>query len=251
MSDESPAKFLDFFFKRGILGENLFTRIFRQTVAMDSPIQIPSSHSRPIIACLPLYPPLELLDSLGLHPIIPWNLKRYMKDTSQSDRHVQNYVCSVARHLVEYMLTDGIRVVDGIVAYNACDTLRNVPEIIQSGLDEKKASVPVFTCHIPMTGAVGRPRPDHVREYIKNEIQRITEELEIAFDVAFSPTRFLESVDTYNAVRGLFRTLSDVLSEGRIPFSRYVSILSDIVFMQVPEQFSTLQGYRSAQGTAR
>jgi len=207
---------------------------------MDSPLQKLTSSPRPIIACLPLYPPLELLDSLGLFPIIPWNLKPYIEKTDKSDRHVQNYVCSVARHLVEYLLTDGLDRVSGIIAYNACDTLRNLPEIIQSGLDEQNASIPVFTYHVPMTGAVGRSRPEYVREYIKNEIARLIRELEAAYSVSFHTPRFLESVETYGAVRGLFRILSEHLSEGRIDFHRFVSLLSDVSFMPVSEQFSFL-----------
>ena len=233
-------KSLDFSIKRGILGEKPITRIIHHTVTMDSPLLKPASTSRPIIACFPLYPPLELLDSLGLHPIIPWNLKSYMQNTDRSDRHVQNYVCSVGRHLVEFLLTDGAEYVDGIVAYNACDTLRNLPEIIQSGLEEGNTHIPVFTYHIPMTGAVGRSRPDYVREYIHNEINRLTRELEAAFSVSFTVSRFLESVETYNAVRGLYRTLSGLLNDGRIDFSRFVEMLTNVSFMPISEQFSTL-----------
>ena len=235
-----PAKYLDFSIRRGILGENSFPRVFHQTVIMNSPLQKLLANPRPIVACFPLYPPLELLDSLGFHPIIPWNLKPHIHNTDQSDRHVQNYVCSVARHLVEYLLTDGMEYIDGIVAYNACDTLRNIPEIIQSGLDERNTSIPIFTYHIPMTGAVGRSQPDYVREYIHNEINRLTRKLEAAFSVSFSAPRFLESVETYNAVRGLYRTLSGLLSEGQIDFPRFVTLLSDVLFMPISEQFSTL-----------
>lgn len=207
---------------------------------MESPILKLVSKSRPVIACFPLYPPLELLDSLGLHPIILWNLKSHVQSTDRSDRHVQNYVCSVGRHLVEFLLIDGMESVDGIVAYNACDTLRNLPEIIQSGLEEDNVQIPVFTYHIPMTGTVGRSRPDHVREYIRNEINRLTRELEEAFSVTFSASRFLESIETHNAVRGIYRTLADLLDDGRIDFSRFVEMLTNVSFMPVSEQFSTL-----------
>lgn len=207
---------------------------------MDSPLQELSSTSRPIIACLPLYPPLALLDSLGFHPFIPWNLKAHIQNTEQSDRHLQNYVCSVARHLVEYLLTRGAEQVDGIIAYNACDTLRNMPEIILSGLQERHTSIPVFTYHIPMTGAIGRSRSDYVRVYIENEINRLIRELESSFGVSFNAYRFLESVELYNAVSGLYRTVNDHLSEGRIDFARFVTLLLDVSFMPITGQFSTL-----------
>jgi len=207
---------------------------------MDSPILNLKSSPRPIIACFPLYPPLELLDSLGFQPVIPWNIKAHIRNTDRGDRHVQNYVCSVARHLVEFLLTDGIKCVNGIVAYNACDTLRNLPEIIQSGIEERNTSIPVFTYHIPMTGVVGRTRSDYVRDYIRNEIDRLIRNIETAFSVSFSPHKFLESIETYNAVRGVYRALSGLLSEGRIDFSRFVGLLSDASFMPISEQFSSL-----------
>ena len=207
---------------------------------MDSPLLKPLSAARPIIACLPLYPPLELLDSLGFHPIIPWNLKPHIHGTGQGDRHLQNYVCSVARHLVEYLFTEGTKQIDGIVAYNACDTIRNLPEIIQSGLEERKRPIPLFTYHIPMTGAVGRPRSDYVKDYITHEIDRLIRELKTTFGVSFNAHRFLESVETYNAVRGLSHTLADRLAGGRIDFPRFTALLSAVSFMPITEQFSTL-----------
>jgi len=34
--------------------------------------------------------------------------------------------------------------------YNACDTLRNMPEIIQRSLGEKGKTLPFFKLHVPM-----------------------------------------------------------------------------------------------------
>ena len=81
------------------------------------------------IGMFPLYPPVELAESFNVCPRLMWGLDRDIQVAPRADQHVQVYACSVARRLTEYVLTEGENL-SGLFAYNACDTLRNLPEIL-------------------------------------------------------------------------------------------------------------------------
>ena len=82
---------------------------------MDSILDQLKSIKKPIIGCFPLYPPLELLHSMGFFPIILWGFRKYFKNTHESDKHIQDYACSVARYLIEFILEDKGEILDGIL----------------------------------------------------------------------------------------------------------------------------------------
>ena len=90
-----------------------------------------------VVGCFPLYPPLELLHSFGLVPLVLWDMKEQVRILKESDSHLQSFTCSVARRLTEFLLSEEGSLLDGLLMYNACDTLRNMPEIIKRGLGEK------------------------------------------------------------------------------------------------------------------
>src|SRR5271157_113239 len=97
-------------------------------------LNLAEHQGKPIIGCFPLYPPVELLHAMGLSPVVLWGFRGPIQ---QSDRHLQIYTCSVARYLTEWVLSDQSAGIAGILAYNACDSLRNLPEILQAGLREQ------------------------------------------------------------------------------------------------------------------
>src|SRR5271157_1567711 len=107
-------------------------------------IQKIKDSGKKVIGCFPLYPPLELFHSMDLVPVVLWGLDEAVAGVSESDKHLQNYACSVARRLTEFVLTAGAGLLDGLFMYNACDTLRNLPEILECGLKENGASIPLF-----------------------------------------------------------------------------------------------------------
>ena len=80
---------------------------------------------------------------------------------------------------------------DGLFMYNACDTLRNLPEILECGLGEKDIKVPLFNIHIPVmyTGQTDSSK------YLKDEITGLVNKLEQEYSVAYSEKKFRESAD--------------------------------------------------------
>ena len=190
-----------------------------------------------IIGCFPLYPPLELFHSMGLTPVVLWGLKNFVKTSATADRHLQSYACSVARHLVEFVLSDQGGNLDGLFMYNACDTLRNLPEILHCGLEETGRSLPVFKMHIPMT-----PREQtQASGYLRAKILSLIEELEETFGVVFSPDKFRDSVALYREMRSLCKELERQVARGAISYGWYSRIVREGCFTPVEHHIKLMR----------
>lgn len=169
---------------------------------------------RPVIGCFPLYPPLALFDSLGLAPVVLWGFKSDLTETPQSDKHLQNYTCSVARYMTEFLLSEAGGLVDGLFMYNACDTLRNLPEIIQKGLDQAGRQVPLFHIHVPMAP----PHQTDAGGYLENEINSLITDLEKTFDRHFSSDAFQKSIARLEKLSGLSLAAEAAVAQERLDF---------------------------------
>jgi benzoyl-CoA reductase/2-hydroxyglutaryl-CoA dehydratase subunit BcrC/BadD/HgdB len=174
-----------------------------------------------LMGCFPLYPPVELLHSFGLSPVVLWGMSPGKSDFSRSDRHLQSYTCQVARCLTEFVLSDARTLFDGFFMYNACDTLRNLPEILDTGLREQGTSLPLFKLHIPMIPA-GRTG---AREYLKDRIHGLVRELESFTGRSFSPEDFRSSASLYRRQRELCTDLENHARQGTISFTSCAKIL--------------------------
>ena len=85
------------------------------------------------MACSPLYPPVELIHATGFHPLVLWELADLVPDTQEGDKRLQPFCCSVARRMTEYLFAPHDTELAGYFYYYACDTIRNLPEIIGGG----------------------------------------------------------------------------------------------------------------------
>ncbi len=192
---------------------------------------------RKIIGCFPLYPPLELFYAMDLVPVVLWGLRGTITDTVESDRHLQNYTCSVARHLTEFVLSDGNGILDGLFMYNACDTLRNLPEIIEKGSEKNGQALPLIKVHIPMV----LPAQTDVAAYFKNEINHLIKELEDRFDVSFSTDKFVEAVKIISHVRNLMAQAENRVTQGHLSFLNFSAAMHECWFSTVEEQIQILE----------
>ncbi len=179
---------------------------------------------RTVIGCFPLYPPLELLHSMGLTPVVLWGLKPDVPATPESDRHLQNYTCSVARHLTEFLMSEKGRLLDGLFMYNAGDTLRNLPEII-----ERRTNIPQLRMHVPMTP----PAQTDGSRYLKNEINRLIDKIEGVYGRRFDEKAFLNSLAQYDKYRDLCLRLETVVNRGRLGFQALVDVIMNGWFRPV------------------
>lgn len=192
----------------------------------------------PVIACFPLYPPLELLHSLGVYPVVLWGLGETVSSFSRSDRHIQPYACSVARRLAEFLLSDAGTLVDGVCMYNACDTLRNLPEILDCGLRESARPLPFFRLHVP---AVSGRLPGSF-EYFIQRLGEFIGGLESAFGVRFSPERFLESCGLYAEARRLAAAAESLVADGALSYNEFSAAIARGCFLPVETHIAVLRG---------
>ncbi|MFP4532556.1 MAG: 2-hydroxyacyl-CoA dehydratase subunit D [Desulfobacterales bacterium] len=176
---------------------------------------------RPVIGCFPLYPPLALFQSLDLIPAVLWGSRTDFDQTPQSDRHLQTYTCSVARRMTEFLFSEAGGLVDGLFMYNACDTLRNLPEIIQRGLNQAGRQVPFFHIHVPMTP----PHQTDAGEYLENEINGLIADLEKTFDCHFSSDAFQKSIARLEKLRGISLAAEAAVAQGRLDFQSFAKTL--------------------------
>lgn len=199
-------------------------------------IRTHKDQGRTIIACFPLYPPLALLHSMGLVPIVLWGLRGHVFRTESADRHLPAYTCSVARHLAEFLLTDGRELIDGIFMYNACDTLRNMPEILADEMSAAERDVAFFCMHLPMTNQdqTGVPK------YFGNEIKALVHDLSERFGIGFSPDRFQASVSLYQRMQRLALDAMGRVAAGRLAFSDFVGVMQAGAFLPVEDHIQAI-----------
>lgn len=193
---------------------------------------------RPVIGCLPLYPPMELLHSMGLTPIVLWGLSDVVPHVNDADSHIQNFACSVARRLTQFVISEWEELLDGLFFYNAGDTLRNLPEILRQGVVLSGGMLhPQFHIHIPMTS----PEQADTSGYLKKEFENLIESLESFYGVKFSEDRFADSVGLYDRMRELCGQLEQAVSHGRLAFADFCRVLTTANFLAVNEQIVLLE----------
>jgi benzoyl-CoA reductase/2-hydroxyglutaryl-CoA dehydratase subunit BcrC/BadD/HgdB len=173
---------------------------------------------------------------MGLVPVVLWGLSPFASRTTEADQHVQGFVCSVGRHLTEFVLSEEGASLDGLFMYNACDTLRNLPEILRYGLEKKGRHLPLLNIHIPMVPL----RQTNGRAYLRNEINALVHKVEDTFGCGFSMDRFQESVDQYREARELARQAERAVAEGRLGLKRYVQLMQGNYFRPVEAQMEAL-----------
>ena len=206
--------------------------------AMQTQLDALCAQGKPVLGCFPLYPPLELIHSMGIVPVILWGFKPNLHPVPLADKHVQNYACSVGRYLVEFVLQDQGKSLDGLLMYNACDTLRNLPEIIQKGLGPDIA-LPLHTFHVP---ALSMERSG-AREYLKDRLNVLIAWLEEKFSTGFSSESFKNSIALYAQMRQLMVKAQNLAGEGRVLFSEYAALCGRLNFMPVEDQISALESF--------
>ena len=187
------------------------------------------NEGRKVLGCFPLYPPVELMHSMGLTPVVLWGLKESNQTVPLSDRHLQTYTCSVGRCLTEFVLRYGGEILDGIVMYNACDTLRNLPEILQRGLSDQGLDLPLFRLHFP----VAPPEQTDSTEYFSDRIHRFIREIEDTYKKSFSAESFSVSVELYRRLRDFAARLQELVAQGQFTFGEYCRLMNIGSFVPV------------------
>lgn len=199
------------------------------------------------IISFPLYPPEELFHALGLNTIILWGLNDEIASLNESDAHIENFSCGVARKCTQYLISElnngklnnGINPV-GLYHYNACDTLRNLPEILmQSWKDKGLSGLELFDIHIPMTNL-----DDYLAStYLINEINELIIKLENKFSRKFNFNDFKKSVDLYRIYRSLLADIEEFVSKQELKFIDYVNHMYSIKFDDIETKIQKTKSF--------
>ena len=190
---------------------------------------------RRVLGCLPLYPPVELFHSMGLTPVVLWGATEPLR---KSDAHLQPFACSIARNLTELIVAKKDLGLAGLFGYNACDTLRNLPEILACGSEQYGRELPFLSMHLPLA----YPDRTVARAYLKKQVEGLIRKVEEVFDTSFSEDRFATSIALYAQTRELARTIDKNVSAGQLPFSTFASAYLDSTFLPVEDQVTALRG---------
>lgn len=206
------------------------------------------AQGRRLIGCFPLYPPLELLHSFGLTPVVLWGMRDAVRDYGTSDRHIQNYACQVARALTGFVIEKGPALFDALFMYNACDTLRNMPEILAAGIRENGGELPILRLHVPALP----PERTGAREYLKGRVEGLITDLERLTGKSFSPDDFASSLALYREQRSLCLKIDALCANGKMPFAVAAPLLEQAHFMPVEDHIALLEdvipGYEGGSG---
>ncbi len=198
-------------------------------------------HGKQVIGCFPLYPPVELFASMGLLPVVLWNLKSSVNNLLESDKHVQSYACAIGRELVQFVLSESGSLLDGIFSYNACDTLRNTPEILIAANNAAGRNIPMLRMHVPQVNR-SHTNPE---KYLKGEIEQLIAATEKAFDTKFSPQKFEQATALYSKVHDMCRQAENLVSQGLLAFESFSDLLLSNYLLPVEEQIDTLAAFIS------
>ncbi len=189
------------------------------------------------IGCFPLYPPLELFHSMGITPFVFWDLRHFIDSFNTADKHLQTYACSVSRRLVEFICSVPDDVIDALFMYNACDTLRNLPEIINCCLQGKVNKPRIFKMHVPMAPE----EQTKTTGYLNARITALIRELEESFDIVFSQERFLQSIELYRKMRLLNEELEKLVAQGLISYNLFSLITRKGFFAKIESHIEEME----------
>lgn len=198
---------------------------------------IRENQEKPVIGCFPPYPPVELFASMGLHPVVLWNLKNSVENLEKSDKHIQQYACGIARALAQFVMAEGRELLDAVFSYNACDTLRNLPEILNASNAQAGRNLAGFRMHLPQVDrAQSNPEP-----YLKNEITGLIKEIESYTGGTFSPEAFFQTSKKYAEMRGMCLEAEGLVAQGTVSFENFCRVVLSGYTLPVETQINDLR----------
>jgi benzoyl-CoA reductase/2-hydroxyglutaryl-CoA dehydratase subunit BcrC/BadD/HgdB len=201
---------------------------------------------KPILGCFPLYPPVELFSSMDLFPIVLWHLKGSISTLLESDLHIQDYACGISRELVQFLLSDYGKMVDGIFSYNACDTLRNLPEILKRANCKRNHDIPMLRIHVPQVNRMH----SNPNVYLADEIIQLIQDIENAFSVKFSSERFFQTTKYFAKMRELCKVAEKLVAEGQLSFCAFCEVILSGNFLPIEMKIDRLSSLISRQKTS-
>ena len=142
--------------------------------------------------------PEEIIHAAGL---LPMRVRASnLSNTKNADAHLHRINCSYTRSVLESLLTGQLDFLDGLVTANTCDHhLRLVSEI------EEKSPLKFFH-YFRVNHTLGPGG----KEWLIQEMKKLAEQLQRAFNVSISEDNLRETISIYNRTRSLMNRLNDL-----------------------------------------
>jgi len=188
-----------------------------------------------LIGCLPLYPPRELFHGFGLKPVVLWGLAEHSPALDKAAAHLQSYVCAVAQCASQAVLAGPGARLGRLFFYNACDTIRNLPEILLQGRAGGKP-LELLRWHLPQTTAGQAEATD----YFRGQAAALIGRLEQISQARFSPEAFMGSCRIYDQARQLLIQAQAALAQGRLCLADFADAAMAGWFLPVEEHITLL-----------
>lgn len=119
-----------------------------------------------IAAVFPIHYPRALFYAHGLLPVEVWGPPH--AERAPAAAHLQAYTCDIVHAGLGFLLSDGLRSVDAIVAPHGCDSLQGLGSIL---LDFIQPAPPVFPFYLP------RAMREADTEYFEKELESLSQKL--------------------------------------------------------------------------
>ncbi|MHA2621601.1 MAG: 2-hydroxyacyl-CoA dehydratase [bacterium JZ-2024 1] len=154
---------------------------------------------RKVVACFPVYAPVEIVDAGGMLPIGLFG-GGGLVELTHADARFQSFVCSIAKSTLELGFQERLNFVDGVIFSNICDVARNLSTVYQRNFERFRT----FYLHYPQGAGPGAV------EFMYSELNRLRAGLEEVCGAPITEIALRASIRRYNRLRGHLRALYEI-----------------------------------------
>lgn len=153
---------------------------------------------KPVIGCLPVYCPEEIVHAAGMLPVGVWGGQTTL---SKSHKYFPAFACSIMQSVMEFALNGVYDDLAAVIIPAPCDTLKSLGQDWISAAPQIK-SIPIV---YPIMGRI-----DAGVNYLKTEFERVKRELEAISNEKITDQALNTSIEIYNHHRKTMRNFTKV-----------------------------------------
>lgn len=158
------------------------------------------NEGRPVVGCVPVYTPEELVHAMGMVPFGVWGADVQLKESKQ---YFPAFICSIMQSVLELGMAGKYQGLSALIIPSLCDSLKCLGQNWKYAVKD----IPF----IPMTYPQNRSTQAG-RAFAKAGYQRVIAELEQLTKKTFDPKALKKSIRIYNEHNQIMRQLSTELA---------------------------------------
>ncbi len=213
----------------------LFERTFDNCCALNFPTVREWKQSHPggkVIACFPVYAPVELIHAAGMLPVGLSGAGDRL-DIQHADARFGSFICSIVKTTLEMGMAGHLDPFDGFLFSTICDSARNLCFVMKRNFPKMY----VDFLHLPHN-----PSSPAAAQFLAEEYRRILTELERLGGKA-DDAAVRHSIGLYNRNRALIRELYQLRTRApqQVPTSELYQLIRLGSFLAVEEHTAQLE----------